>query len=201
VLSNAVYDGFPGQASYRTLWTTCSDGAFPTNVWLPATDWDLTITRPGYPDQVVPSAILNVPRGMETNTGVFALSPNLTTNGVPEWWLMKFGWSNNLAAAALDDTDGDGQPAWREWVSDTDPTNPVSSLRVLSLTPATNGIRISWQGGSAATQYLERSRALAGTNLQWTAIFTNKPPTPASTNIPDAAATNPPFFYRIKAER
>jgi hypothetical protein len=199
VLSNAVFDGFPGQAAYRTLWTTRSDGTFPTNVWLPATDWDLTITRPGYADQTIPEAILSIPHGTETNTGVFTLSPNLTVNGVPEWWLMKFGWSNDFVSAATNDADGDGVPTWREWVSDTDPTNAGSSLRLLSLTPDANGTRVYWQGGAAVRQYLERSGSLTG--IQWFAAFTNTPPTLTATNVLDPAGTNPPLFYRIKAER
>jgi hypothetical protein len=200
VLSNTVYDGYPGQASYRTIWVTGPDGAFPANVWLPTVNWDLTLSRPGYPDLVVPGAILNAQRGAETNTGVFSLTPNLTLNGVPEWWLMKYGWTNDFAAAATNDTDGDGQPTWMEWMSDTDPTNPASALRILSFASGTNGMRIGWQGGSAVSQYLERSSGL-GTGGFWLAVFTNPPPTAVATNALDAPATNKTLFYRIRTTR
>jgi hypothetical protein len=79
------------------------------------------------------------------------------------------------------------------------PPRDASALEILSLTPATNGTRVTWQGGTSVWQYLERSRNLTG--LLWTAAFSNRPPTLPATNFLDSAGTNPPLFYRIKAER
>ena len=63
------------------------------------------------------------------------------------------------------------------------------------------GIGLEWAGGTWATQYLEARQNLAGTTEQWTAIFTNQPPTAPATNVSDAGATNRVLFYRIKAAR
>lgn len=129
-------------------------------------------------------------------------TPSTTTNGVPRWWLGNYNLTNgwqwiNLANG---DADGDGVPTWQEWVSDTDPTNPVSALRILSLKPEMGGIRIGWQGGTAAWQYLERSGGL-GAVTPWAVVFSNIPPTAINTNFLDTAATNAPVFYRVKTAR
>jgi hypothetical protein len=113
---------------------------------------------------------------------------------------MKYGWSNDFESAETNDPDGDGRPTWMEWVSDTDPTNPLSALQIRSFTRDANGMWIGWQGGTSARQYLERSASLTS-GAPWTPIFSNTPPVPASTNILDQGGTNGPLFYRIKAER
>jgi hypothetical protein len=200
ILSNAVFDGFPGQASYRTGWLTGPGGAFPTNVWLPAVDWDLTLSRSGFADVVAPGAILSAACGVETNAGAFALTPYLTANGTPQWWLMKYGWSNDFESVVTNDPDSDGRATWMEWVSDTDPTNPASALRILGLGRDTGGVRIAWCGGTSVSQYLERSQGL-GSGAWWTAIFTNAPPTTPSTNTLDPNPTNRLFYYRIRTMR
>jgi hypothetical protein len=201
VLSNAVYDGMPGGAVYRALWVTGPGGVFPTDVWLPAVDWDVCVSRLGYADLVVTGAFLSVPRGMETNYGGFGMAPLFTSNNVPEWWLVDYGLTNDeFAAEALGDTDGDGRPAWAEWVSDTDPTNAASVLRIQGFRRESNGVRIGWEGGTSAWQYIERSDSIED-GAAWTVVFTNEPPTPAATNIFVPGSANGLFFYRIKAAR
>jgi hypothetical protein len=133
---------------------------------------------------------------------------NLTTNGVPEWWLARYGWTNAFGAAAMADPDGDRHLTWQEYYADTVPTNDDSVLRIVSLS-GSNAMLVTWQGGTSVWQYLERGTNLHGGAGQWQAIFTNRPPTPAWTNLLDTSATNlmgggarnPPVFYRLRVVR
>jgi len=102
VISNLVYDGSPGQASYRTNWYTGPGGQFPTNVWLPTVDWDLRVSKTGYADKVIPGVILSPVRGTVTNLGVITISPSVTnaTQG-PVWWY-KWNVVNSVAKVTND---------------------------------------------------------------------------------------------------
>jgi hypothetical protein len=66
-----------------------------------------------------------------TEVALFAI--NLTTNGVPEEWLIRFGWTNDFRTAALLDQDGDGMPTWAEFYAGTCPTSCTDCLRVTPL--------------------------------------------------------------------
>ncbi len=132
---------------------------------------------------------------------VFAM--NLTTNAdpVPEQWLADHGLTNQeWAAEALDDQDQDGMESWQEWVADTDPTNPASFLGFDSFVRDGADLHISWHGGALSTQYLERAVGM-GANIEWAAVFTNPPPTPAAVEFLERNATNAGGLYRIRAMR
>jgi hypothetical protein len=91
-------------------------------------------------------------------------------------------------------------PDAAEITADTDPTNSASVLVITAIQSAGQGVRVDWKGGVLATQYLERLMSLMDTGVQWTAIFTNLPPTPLNTNVTAAATTNR-MLFRIRAER
>ncbi|MEI6562857.1 MAG: protease pro-enzyme activation domain-containing protein [bacterium] len=126
---------------------------------------------------------------------------DLTTNSTPEWWLASYGLTNDWNSEALADQDQDGMPTWAEWLSDTDPTNKYSVLSVVGFSGDENGIKVEWQGGEMATQFLERCMDLSAAGGIWDTLFTNLPPTATLTNVVDAGRTNPILFYRIRAER
>jgi hypothetical protein len=69
--------------------------------------------------------------------------------------------------------------------SSTSPTNALSVLRVSRIVPETNGLRIEWQGGAQARQFVERNNDLALSTNRWIVIYTNNPPTPLQTNRED----------------
>jgi len=100
-----------------------------------------------------------------------------------------------------EDSDDDGMTDGDETVADTDPSSADSLLNIYHVAAETNGVRISWKGGVQATQYLERVPSLISTGQQWTAIFTNLPPTATQTNRLDGTATNSCVFYRVRAIR
>jgi len=140
---------------------------------------------------------------MERTRDIVAeFSATLAPLGTPEWWLARHGLDQDaFAVEELKDTDGDGMPAWAEFIADTIPTNAASVLRISDLSTRQGGARVGWMGGVEARQFLERRRNLDGEAPPWTAIFTNDPPTTPATNFTDLSATNRTGFYRIRAER
>ena len=132
-------------------------------------------------------------------TALFA--ENITANtSTPEWWLAQYGWTNNFQSAATNDLDGDGMPAWAEYIADTNPTNAASHLAIVDLSIVSNQVHITWTGGSNAWQYVECTPSLA--SQQWLPVFTNAPPTATtSTFTPTGAIIAPNQFYRVKAHR
>lgn len=119
-------------------------------------------------------------------------------DGLPdEWEIHCFG---NTSRNGDGDYDGDGFADRAEYIADTDPTNPDSCLRVSGIAAGPGGLRIRWQGGTNATQYLQQARELGGTNGTWRDIFTNPTPT-YSGSYTNLFETNSRMFYRIRAER
>ena len=53
-----------------------------------------------------------------------------TTTGVPYWWLLDQGYSGDMEAAALSDSDMDGMKTWQEYSAGTDPFDPASVLKI-----------------------------------------------------------------------
>jgi hypothetical protein len=86
-------------------------------------------------------------------------------------------------------------------VADTNPTNAVSVLRLSRIVPEANGLRLEWQGGVAARQFLERSRSVGTAGTNWVSLFTNNPPTSLQRNLFDLISTNRALFYRVRAVR
>lgn len=65
-------------------------------------------------------------RGPATNYAVRALAFIPGALGTPAWWLNVHG------VGELDD-EGDGVPAWQEYIADTNPNNPTSFFRLVSI--------------------------------------------------------------------
>jgi len=109
---------------------------------------------------------------------------------------------NKLGSSPGDtDSDDDDASDWQEYIADTDATNASSRLMITSVLKTNGGIRVEWQGGEWARQYVECRTNLLSTVEQWRAIFTNDPDTPITNWIIDLGATNDTLYYRIKAER
>jgi hypothetical protein len=89
----------------------------------------------------------------------------------------------------------------QEYLADTNPTNRQSVLRLLSITASNQMVNIRWQGGSNASQYLERRMAFSPGNA-WTPIFVGLPPTPGTNSFNDSnAVASGGVFYRVRANR
>ena len=75
----------------------------------------------------------------------------------------------------------------------------VSTLQMVGVTRGLSGLYVQWQGGSQATQYLQRRFSL-GTDDRWIDIFTNPPPTSTTVTYTNPIATNSTIFYRVRVQ-
>ena len=117
------------------------------------------------------------------------------------WEIHYFGNTNEAGGGATEDWDNDGVDNQSEYETDTIPTDTNSYLSVTDISMATNGIRISWQGGIEAKQYLERTEALSTTGSTWVIIQTNLPPVTITAEMLDSKNADGKSFYRVRAER
>jgi len=99
------------------------------------------------------------------------------------------------------DPDGDGVDNLSEYLADTDPMDGDSFLAITGVSWGVGGLRVAWQGGTGAWQYLLRKADISVAGGPWTAVFTNEPPTEAADEWGDHGATNGRGFYRVRAER
>jgi len=186
-----VQSGANGSAAPNSGWyaagTTASITAYPAAYYHTET-WSGDIT-----DAVIAGDLFKVPIYAPRTVSV-TFAPNLTaTHSVPEYWLAAYGWSKDFDAAAETDSDADGLPAWAEWRADTDPTNTSSVLKLTGLMFSNETATLTWIGGIARTQVIQRAESLGG---PWLPILTNLPPT-AVTNVlsPTGSATS--GFFRV----
>ena len=101
------------------------------------------------------------------------------------------------SSADAKDPDANGHTTWQEWRCQTDPTNALSALRLLSASRAGTNVTVSWQSVAGVNYFLERS-----TNL-WASppfmlLAPNLPGQPGTTSFTDPnAAPLAPLFYRV----
>jgi hypothetical protein len=76
------------------------------------------------------------------------------------------------------------------------PTNTPFNFTSIASLPA--GIVFNWQGGSNALLYLQRTPALAGTNVMWINVWTSVPSPLNFGSYTDFFGTNQMEFYRMK---
>jgi PKD repeat protein len=118
------------------------------------------------------------------------------------WQVQYFGSIDNPSAAGNVDADGDGQSNLAEYMSGTDPTNSVSALRITSIVPTGNDLRITWNTGIGKTNALQVTTGTVGgsysTNFADLFVVTNTIGT--VTNYLDAGATTNAAtrYYRVR---
>ena len=111
-------------------------------------------------------------------------------------WLQQYGLPTD-GSADTTDLDGDGLNNWQEWRCGTDPTNSLSALRLLAVSPTGTNLSVTWQSVAGVNYFLERSTNLGPSTL-FTPLATDIPGQPGTTSYPDTTATNVgPYFYRV----
>ena len=95
--------------------------------------------------------------------------------------------------------DADGHNNWQEWRCQTDPTNALSVLRLLSALRAGTNVTVTWQSVEGVSYFLERSTNLSA-SPPFTLLAPNLPGQPGTTSFTDTnAASLTPLFYRVGA--
>jgi hypothetical protein len=111
-------------------------------------------------------------------------------------WLQQYGLPTD-GSADYADPDGDGLNNWEEWRAGTDPTNPLSVLRLMTPVPDPSGVAVSWQSVDTRTYFLERSTNL-GVAPAFLPLRSNIVGQAGSTTLTDTnAAGVGPVFYRV----
>ena len=158
-----------------------------------------------FPGTSIVSLTVSGPLGFSTTSRlVVAVSADTVGDGIPDWWRAQhFGGSgattDSLSCAACD-PDEDEADNQEEYLADTNPTNGSSRLEILGITATAGDVALTWIGGSNAWQCLQYSPDLALD--QWTAVFTNTPPTLVTNTLMQSGGTAVDHCcYRIKAWR
>lgn len=120
---------------------------------------------------------------------------NMATNGTPHWWLALHGLPTNDAAAFYDD--GDGMPAWEEYIAGTVPTNADSVLRCEGgeTESGTHGAVLRWHSVSGRAYVVEVATNLLSTGFE--PLTSWLPATPTVNVWTDSVPDVEPRFYRI----
>jgi hypothetical protein len=118
-------------------------------------------------------------------------------------WLQRYGLPID-GSVDYADPDSDGLNNWYEWLYGTDPTNALSTLRLLPPTTSLSGVKLSWQSITNHTYFLERSADLGAspTFLPLATGIPGLPPNmygmPRVTGFTDSNAPSlGPCFYRV----
>jgi subtilisin family serine protease len=149
----------------------------------------LSVTSvPALQGKVLSGGVLNLARVVDSDA-----------NGLPDWWeQLYFGHLTGTDPNA--DPDGDGASNLAEWRAGTDPTSPLSCLRLHAvLSAGTTNLTLQWPSASGRFYRLLRS-----TNLVVgfdSIVRTNISATPPlNSELDTNAPPGRPCFYRLELE-
>ncbi|GAA5495027.1 hypothetical protein Rhal01_01197 [Rubritalea halochordaticola] len=122
-----------------------------------------------------------------------------TANGTPHSWLDDNGLnSGDYDAADLEDSDNDGQPNWKEFISGTDPNSPSSVIgTIIQPEVGANGLTLSWDFKPNRLYYVETSTDLTN-YITLDGPFSGEPSTYVYSIPNDSEGSR---FYRIRVAR
>ena len=90
-------------------------------------------------------------KGAAPDYSVRTLAFDTQPQGTPNWWLAHYGVTELYDA-------GDGVPAWKKYVMDTDPTAAGSYLRITSVSNSLSGTDVTFWPASARRYYTLQRR-------------------------------------------
>jgi len=138
--------------------------------------------------------------GWEVDNGYDPLDRDMDRDGMWDGWEVLYNLDAFTDADASLDLDGDRMSNLEEFTADTNPMNPASLLRMIGIGELWGGMRLDWQGGVSAWQFLEVSTSLANAH-GWQTVVVFPPPRPVTNGVVYWGHWEKPQFYRIRAER
>jgi hypothetical protein len=129
--------------------------------------------------------------GGRVDLGAYEFQPGVS--GAFIGWLQQYGLPTD-GSADYADPDHDSMNNWQEWVCDTNPTNRLSALRLLSPSITSTDVTVTWQSVAGVIYFLERSANPAAPFMHLANILGQS----GTTSYGDTnAAGKGPFFYRV----
>jgi hypothetical protein len=165
----------------------------------PPTLYNLSqVTVDGVPAVFVTPNLTNLTL-TSTSRGVIEridLNVNLNVGLLPAWWQLQY--FGHLGVDPNDDPDHDGMSNMREYLDGTDPTDPNSAFKIVSVSANSTGVSIAWSSVLGKFYTVQRSSDLLSgfTDLQQHIVGT----APTNSFQDATSAGNGPFFYRIVVE-
>lgn len=128
---------------------------------------------------------------------VILASADSNGDGIPDGWTQRFGFNPTAADVASSNPDNDPHTTVQEWIADTNPTDPLSFLRiesVLALPPA----KLSFLSSSNRVYSVESTEDTGNPFLPVTGLGN----IPGNGGLQTITDTNPApaGFYRIRAK-
>lgn len=128
---------------------------------------------------------------------VILASADSNGDGIPDGWTQRFGLNPTASDVAAGNPDNDPHTTLEEWIADTDPTNPLSFLRIESVSIGAP-IVMTFLSSSNRVYSLERTDE-AGDPFLPVSWFENVPGIGTTQMIFDINLA-PAGFYRIRAK-
>ena len=116
------------------------------------------------------------------------------TSILPYVWLLQYGLPTDGSVDFVD-TDGDGLNNWQEWRTGTDPTDPLSVLKIISLSKSVSGVTVTWLSETNKTYFVQRKLNLTSTFVTIRQNIVGQAGT--TTNKDTTADGAPQWFYRV----
>ena len=135
--------------------------------------------------------------GGRVDMGAYEYQGSLSV--IPLSWLAYYGLPID-GSEDYGDRDGDGMSNWREWRSNTNPTNKASLLDFTAFAVEGTGFVVRWQSAEGVRYRLERSTNLITDTFGYL-VRTNIVATPSINSETDTTAVGSgPWFYRVGVE-